>query len=238
MNDNEPNHNAVNLVQQNEQYSNHASLVEEEPPHEFYARLCGKPVNYLHQKLFVPTSSSQSHAIHNLVLSSSSISIIPPDCDKKISERNEEESSAFSKAYKYASTNPKLYFPPQLNSSNCQKKLKLRQKMEWKKEDGKLGKRRDGSLCPITKKWNEYRRGLGSSKLMGKITHHDNSTTLTRKEKKARYENGKIKPNRAQRKRKRREKEEKEKLKDKKVKLMLRTDVSDNYERLYWSHCS
>lgn len=212
--------------------SNSPTVIEEEPAHEFYARICGKPIKSISSQPLHASSVNMDDNPQAL----SSVPIIPNENDEEEKKSGEEGISEFSKACKYNSTNPIQYSSLSLNQTNCRKGFSLLEKMGWKEQDGGLGKRRQGSLCPIATKRNLNQRGLGSEKrpLVGKITHLPPSSS--KKQKGDQQQGPKL--SKAERKRIKRKKEERQKRSDIQVKQMLRTDLSEEYESLYWTHCS
>jgi len=218
----------------NENLNNHDSydtpiVIEEEPVHEFYARLCNTKVT----KRIVSTKTRTSPRINS--------AIIPIDTDlDNVSGPLHHKSdptkapNAFSKAFQYALSSPSFSSSLSLNSSNCQKGFKLLEKMGWNEKDGGLGKNRQGIICPISTKWNRYQRGLGSGKrpLESRITHRPPKKKIKQ------HNNEMTKLTKGQRKRLRIEKEEQQRQREKQTRLMLRSDISEEFECLYATHCS
>lgn len=110
-----------------------------------------------------------------------------------------------------------------LTSSNC-KGFKLLTQMGWKEEDGGLGKHRQGTLVPVRPNGNQEQRGLGFAAKHGRRSGKPNvGATLATV----------VKTTRAQRRRQRQQQADAEAEKMKQARMMLRTDVSDEYQELY-----
>jgi hypothetical protein len=94
------------------------------------------------------------------------------------------------------------------------------------RKDGGLGKRRQGSMLPISTVFKEDKLGLGAGKrkiarITHKCTNKEETIVKDRKETKA------------ERKRRRHLEQEEANRQDKKIRMMLRTDVSAEDEALF-----
>jgi len=96
-------------------------------------------------------------------------------------------------------------------------------RMGWKEESGGLGKRRQGTMTPVKTMLKSDRKGLGSGKPNEwKISHRP---PINVRDKALAKES---------RKRSAQELAAKEKARTKMARMMLRTDVSEEFESLFW----
>uniref|UniRef100_A0A7R9WBN6 G-patch domain-containing protein n=1 Tax=Pseudictyota dubia TaxID=2749911 RepID=A0A7R9WBN6_9STRA len=194
-----------------------AVIIEEEPPHEFYANLVGR--------IPPPTTAERSHnaALERRSMpSSSSQDLVPP-----------EETRALKDATKI-SLEAQVYFrelcdPPRMSAlllDKSNKGFKILASMGWKEEDGGLGKYRQGPMEPVKTSLKSDKKGLGMVKTDERVTHR-----LGQMCSKVTSADGK---QICSRKRVALE-ADREKQRDKRARILLRDDIPVEYEGLYLS---
>lgn len=201
------------------------NVIEEIPSHELYASLVGIPFssynnnNNAKSKDHSWSWSDSDIASHYSQRNDSPIIVIPPPITFQ------ECKSEFGKAYKRAGVLEKGVMEPSkltLNSSN--KGFKILEKMGWKESGGGLGKQRQGILTPLKPCLKLDQMGLGccSKNHKKKKLHRDNSTMSDH------VSRAPIQP--CQKKRRRRQEEEQKEARTmKRIRLMLRSDLADEY---------
>jgi hypothetical protein len=184
-------------------------LVEDESPQEFYASLIGNKPRAVNTSKTAPSSKNQSQYSSTLpVVASEEASVSVADAE-------------FNIIYKRAISDPPQLSSLSLGPSN--KGFKLLTSMGWKEHEGGLGKRRQGNLTPVKTQIENDKRGLGRGRKMEeRVTHHPHEKASVR-----------VRETKTQRKRRRKAETEKEQRSEKRVRMLLRTDVSDEYEQLY-----
>lgn len=178
-------------------------VVEEIPSHEIYASLLG-------------IKRKPSLTVVPAVRSSNSYATVVVETDSI-----QPSTTAFGRAYAKSKEIPisSLLLDP----SN--KGFKLLQKMGWNESEGGLGRNRQGSLVPVTTVLKDNKKGLGAGKRKkARITHPTRKKT---------DDLGGVKETKAQRKRRRKAEQDRESREAKRIRMMLRTDVADEYEQLY-----
>ena len=184
-------------------------LVEDESPQEFYASLIGKKPRAVKTSETAPPSKNQRQHSSTLPVVASEEPCAPIS------------NAEFNKIYKRAISDPPQLSSLSLDPSN--KGFKLLTSMGWREHEGGLGKRRQGTLTPVKTQIKNDKRGLGKGrKKEERVTHHPHE--------KASVE---VQETKAQRKRRRKAEREREQRREKRVRMLLRTDVSDEYEQLY-----
>lgn len=192
-------------------------VVQEESSHEFYANLIGIKQPALSKRRAIPKRTNRRPSIHSqqresLPVVASDETTIPPDNIR---------SNPYHRALKD---------PPKLSSLSLDKTNKgyaMLSKMGWNEHEGGLGKRRQGNLTPIKTFLKNDKRGLGRvTKREKRVTHYPHTQQEEKQEKKE---------TKAQRKRRRKAERERDDRRQKKARMLLRTDVSDEYEQLYMS---
>jgi hypothetical protein len=195
--------------------SSHPFVIEDESPHEFYANLLGiKPK---------PTPSSPGDNRRPTIRTQPSLPIVPPE----EAPQKESRYDAFNRTYRRAVSDPPKLSALSLDQSN--KGFKLLSRLGWNEDEGGLGKQRQGTLTPFKTCLKNDRYGIGAGKKkVARVTHrpHQPAQAVTPKLSKA------------QRRRRRKAEREQEQRRDKRARMLLRTDVSDEYEKLYMNlHC-
>lgn len=184
------------------------TLVEDESAQEFYASLIGK------RPRAAKTSASTNHGRRNQ-------SLPPVVVASEETSKPTLTNAEFNNIYQRALSDPPRLSSLSLDESN--KGFKLLHKMGWNEADGGLGKKRQGSLTPVKTRIKHDKRGLGrGKKTEERVTHHPHQQASVE-----------VKETKAQRKRRRKAEREKEQDREKRVRMLLRTDVSDEYEQLY-----
>lgn len=182
-------------------------MVEEVPSHEIYASLLG-----IQRKPLLSVSSCPKN--------SPGATVIPI-------EEAEIPRSSFGQAYQRAQETK--FSSLAIQPSN--KGFKLLEKMGWKECEGGLGRNRQGSLLPVKTMLKDDKKGLGASpRKRARVTHRrkgKKGNNTPQETKKLPHET------KAQRKWRLRTEREKQHNDAKKIRLMLRTDVGDEYEKLY-----
>lgn len=185
-------------------------LVEDESPQEFYASLIGKKPRAVKSSETTPPSKNRRHYSSTLPIVVASEESSPP-----------VSNAEFNQTYKRAISDPPQLSSLSLDPSN--KGFKLLTSMGWKEDEGGLGKRRQGNLTPVKTQIKNDKRGVGRGrKKEERVTHHPHEKISV-----------KVQETKAQRKRRRKAEREKEQRREKRVRMLLRTDVSDEYEKLY-----
>lgn len=200
------------------------AVVEEESSQEFYANLIEKrPQAAVKLKSSVTrTSHRRRHA--SLRDSQQEQPQPQPQQQSSLPVVLSEETTTtttLNNVYQRAMENPKKLSSLSLDASN--KGFKLLHKMGWKETDGGLGKQRQGTLTPIKTVIKNDKCGLGRKRQEKQVTHQQETSVEQPKETKA------------QRKRRKKMEHEKEQHRQKRARMLLRTDVSDEYEQLYMS---
>eukprot|EP00978_Attheya_sp_CCMP212_P016114 scaffold41956_cov51-Attheya_sp.AAC.2 len=216
-----------------------AVLVEEEPPHEFYASLFGKTASSAKRLSSWPrlpaastpsrstapewsqASASTSHA--GLAADESCASVVQEDEeeDNEIGMNKSCDASEFSQVYKKAMADPPKLSSLSLNGSN--RGFQMLRNMGWREEEGGLGRTRQGTLAPVATCFQADRKGLGVAPLKRRVTHNPPAPA----------KDPKPQENKADRRCRRKEELETEKRRAKRARMLLRTDISDEYEQLY-----
>jgi hypothetical protein len=161
------------------------------------------------RKPTLPTVTINSSTNSSIVVETDSI--LPP-------------STAFGRAFAKSQEIPLS----NLLLTNSNKGFQLLQKMGWKERDGGLGRNRQGSLLPVkTVRLKDNRKGVGAQqqKCKARITHYPAPSVSTPK----------AQESKGQRKRRLRAERERDSRDAKKIRMILRTDVADEYEQLYTS---
>jgi len=190
------------------------NVVEDISSHEFYANLIGKKPLAVksNSSTFTTTDKNRRRFTPSLPVVASDESAAPTSTDE------------FSKTYQRALSDPPKYSSLSLDQSN--KGFKLLSQMGWNEQDGGLGKRRQGNLTPIKTRIKNDKRGLGRGKKQPeRVTHHPHQ----------RAQEVEAKETKAQRKRRRKAEREQDQHCQKRARMLLRTDISDEYEQLYMS---
>lgn len=189
---------------QDEESPQTATMVEEVPSHEIYASLLG-----IQRK---PSCSN-----HPSTAPSLDTTVIPTD--------NEVAgNSAFGQAYRHAQDTKAL---SSLAIQPSNKGFQLLTKMGWNESDGGLGRNRQGSLVPVKTMLKQDKKGLGAVRKKAARITHPTQKVLPKKKPQQQRET------KARRKRRLRAEREKQQQGAKNIRLMLRTDVGDEYETLY-----
>jgi hypothetical protein len=187
-------------------------VIEDESPHEFYANLLGiKPK---------PTSSTPGDSRRPTICTEQSFPIVPPE----EAPQKDSVGDFFIRTYRRAVSNPPKLTALSLDQSN--KGFKLLTRLGWNEDEGGLGKRRQGRLAPVMTCLKNDRYGIGAGKKkVAHVTH--------RPQQPAQAVTAKV--TKAQRRRLREAEREQEQRREKRARMLLRTDVSDEYEKLYIS---
>lgn len=194
-------------------------IIEEEPPHEFYASLLGKKgaIQSHSQSL----AAGEARLVRRHDSSTSLPAVIVPE-----EKRPKKEEIAFSRLYGRSLSDPPKLSSLALDETN--RGYKILEKMGWSEQKGGLGRQRQGSMLPVKTVLKRDKKGLGSGKRKkARITHPaksrspENDGATQRKETKA------------ERRRRRKQEAEQESRKAKRARMLLRTDISDEYEQLY-----
>jgi hypothetical protein len=187
------------------------TIVEDIPSHEIYASLLG-----IKRKPALATASVISN-------NSSSSGVMVVETDTSIPPA--PTPSAFGRAFAKSQELPPL---SNLLLDNSNKGFQLLQKMGWEERDGGLGRNRQGSLLPVTTvRLEDNRKGVGAQqqrKTKPRITHYPPAPKTTE-----------CPESKGQRKRRLRAEREQDSRDAKRIRMMLRTDVADEYEQLYTS---
>ena len=191
-------------------------VVEEETPHEFYSSLIGSKSRALTSRNNAMADKNRRHSTFSQQQSSlpvvQSDEIGPPVTD-----------AAFNKAYRRVLEDPPKLSSLSLDQSN--RGFRILSQMGWKEEDGGLGKRRQGTLVPIKTRLKNDKRGLGvGKKKEERVTHQPHQRASVEE-----------KETKAQRRRRKKAEREEEQHRQKRARMLLRTDVTDEYEKLYMS---
>ena len=109
--------------------------------------------------------------------------------------------------------------------------FKMLQRMGWQEKDGGLGRQRQGSMQPVKTILKADKKGLGAGrKKRARVTHPASKTSgMNRYEKNDRNAG----ESKAQRKQRRAEHRARQVRMAKKTRMLLRTNVSEEYEALY-----
>lgn len=185
-------------------------VVEDESPHEFYASLLGKK-----PKALKPPP---------VILSRQSVPpVVPPEEPVTEPSKNNPHKmeAAFTRTYQRALSDPPKLTSLSLDESN--KGYKMLRSLGWHESQGGLGKRRQGTLTPVKTRIKNDKHGVGVNKTEARVTHkpHRPASEAPKATTKA------------QRRRQRKEAHVKEQQRAKRARMLLRTDVSDDYEQLY-----
>jgi hypothetical protein len=138
--------------------------------------------------------------------------------------QKETADNAFIRTYRRAVSDPPKLSALSLDQSN--KGFKLLAQLGWNEDEGGLGKQRQGTLAPVKTCLKNDRYGIGAGrKKVSRITHrpHQPAQAFTAKVSKGRRRQLRI----AER--------EQEQRRGKRARMLLRTDVNDEYEKLYLS---
>lgn len=181
----------------------HIPVVEDIPSHEIYASLLG-----INRKSMQPKASLERNDTEAAV-------VIERDDLEQVPK------TAFGQTYAKSQQiqNSSLLLDP----SN--KGFKLLLKMGWREEDGGLGKHRQGTLLPIKTVLKKGKHGLGASnRKEERITHKSMNMEVVVHERKR---------TKAERKKSQRLEQAQSGQEMRRIRMMLRTDISDEHERLY-----
>jgi hypothetical protein len=185
-------------------------LVEDIPSHEIYTSLLGIKRRSPSPAVVAVPSASWNNA------TTAPIVEMEHDRQKII------PTTAFGQTYaKSQETQLTSLF---LDRSN--KGFEILTKIGWREQEGGLGKKRQGSLLPIkTVLKGEGKKGIGAGKQKtARITHRFQKKETVQDDQKE---------TKAQRNRRRHLERGEASRQDKRIRMMLRTDVSDEYEQLY-----
>mmetsp|Transcript_7166 Transcript_7166/g.8922 ORF Transcript_7166/g.8922 Transcript_7166/m.8922 type:complete len:219 (-) Transcript_7166:110-766(-) len=208
------------------------NVIEDELPHEFYSRLTSV-------SLFASITGETNSATHSI--SMQQVLHRPPtdthvviECtkedvkDAKINRNrkrnlNNNDQSSFSNVYQRAISDPNPTLCSEISLDKSNKGFAMLSRMGWKEESGGLGKRRQGTMTPVKTMLKSDRKGLGSGKPNEwKISHRPPINVRD-----------KVLANKG-RKRSAQELAAKEKSRTKMARMLLRTDVSEEFESLFW----
>ena len=198
---------------------NKANVIEEIPSHELYATLVGIPFssyNNANNKDHSWSCSDSGVLSHSSQRNIGPILIPPPIMFQ-------ECKSEFGKAYNRAVLEEGFIKPSQLSLNSSNKGFKMLEKMGWKESGGGLGKQRQGILTPVNPCLKLDHKGLGcctKNKKKMKV-HRDGSI----------HDNVSRTPMQPCQKRRRRQEEEQEEEARtmKRIRLLLRSDLADEY---------
>mmetsp|Transcript_3678 Transcript_3678/g.5405 ORF Transcript_3678/g.5405 Transcript_3678/m.5405 type:complete len:238 (-) Transcript_3678:23-736(-) len=207
-------------------------LIEDEQPHEFYADLVMLNNRTQRTNQIMPSSSS---LLSNSVEANSNANVIQEN--EKEKDQNSDGStpksssptqSEFAKVFQRAVTNPPQFSKLLLDRAN--RGYQMLQNMGWKEKDGGLGRHRQGTLVPIPRtKVKNNQTGLGRKRKRmprknstERNNETSNQTTVSRKSSTAKTKaEKKLHP------------QHQEAQQMKRIRMLLRTDVTDQYEDLY-----
>jgi hypothetical protein len=191
------------------------TVIEDESPHEFYANLLGNK-----RKPFIESGAPGNNRRPTIPRAQQSLPIVPPE---EASQRQNMD-TAFNRTYRRAISDPPKLSALSLDQSN--KGFRLLTRLGWSEDEGGLGKRRQGTLAPVKTCLKNDRHGIGAGKKKeARVTHRPHQPA----------EAAPAKETKAQRKRQRKAEREKEQQRENRARMLLRTDVSDEYEKLYMS---
>lgn len=200
------------------------NIVEDMSSSEFYASLLGI------ETITSPSVAPPAHTLQRAP--TNNVDTVVQDSDD---EATAKKTSAFAEAFQHALSNSAHSSTTQLKLDRSNKGFRLLQKMGWNEREGGLGKNRQGNLLPVKTVLKQDKKGLGLSKKTPKITHKaaaaapSNKKTKIRKNPNDQHQ----KMTKAQRKRINRRLQSQQQMKDRRIRMMLRTDISDEYEELY-----
>mmetsp|Transcript_28803 Transcript_28803/g.44777 ORF Transcript_28803/g.44777 Transcript_28803/m.44777 type:complete len:235 (-) Transcript_28803:1142-1846(-) len=215
------------------------TLIEEEPAHELYARICG-----------VPSSRSLDRHPHHQVASNAHRPLIirrpesfmtvntriPEDQKEKENRINSKSVHEFQKAMLYASAGQHddgvkkkkmklqagrsrstvaLNTSQHLAIDRSNRGYRLLSRMGFREEEGGLGKRRQGRLKPILPKVKLDLRGVGSNSKSSATSKKKSKSTQQRSGQQQQYLESV--------------------RRDKTARLLLRTDISVEHEELHFA---
>ena len=201
-----------------------AAVVEDIPSHELYAEILGIscPV-----KSSMPQQGGRRGEENEArtapdVDNSRRLPIVAP-----IEEEAEPgKSGEFGRFYKKSLQKKGQMSSLLLDTSN--KGFKLLSRMGWKESDGGLGRRRQGSMVPVKTVLKADKKGLGAgNRVAARITHPARAKSDSDSSEKGKKET------KGQRRKRKQEEKDRETRKAKQARMLLRTDVSDEYEQLY-----
>lgn len=136
---------------------------------------------------------------------------------------NNNDQSSFSNVYQRAISDPNPTLCSEISLDKSNKGFAMLSRMGWKEENGGLGKRRQGTMTPVKTMLKSDRKGLGSGNANEwKISHRSRINVRDKA-----LANG-------SRKRSAQELAAKEKSRTKMARMLLRTDVSEEFESLFW----
>lgn len=192
---------------------NSASVVEDVPSHELYSAIVG-------------SSSLSKRRNPDLSLLSSGSGPSVSDSEEEAERDSPVEISSSKGQFNQ-------FYDQSLNSSESTSQLKLDSanrgftllsKLGWKESEGGLGRRRQGSLEPVKTVLKDDKKGLGTGKRKKpRITHYPANLKHIDNKKETKRE----------RKRRIQAESNLENWKAKQARMMLRTDISEEYEALY-----
>ena len=144
--------------------------IEEEPAHEFYARICAIHPKSIQSATWIPlisSSENQQNKSSSLEVSVTSHNVVPADddvCDDSMLKAKNPTGNnlgTFAQALHFASmkSNNKGSSKFKLNKSN--KGFQILTKMGYRESEGGLGKYRQGRMIPIKIKPKLDCHGLG-----------------------------------------------------------------------------
>ena len=190
------------------------TIIEDEPPHELYANLLGNK-----RKPFAE-SVAPGNNLRPTIRAQQSLPIVP----REEASQRQTMDAAFNRTYRRAISDPPKLSALSLDQSN--KGFQLLTRLGWSEDEGGLGKRRQGTLAPVKTCLKNDRNGIGAGKKKkARVTHRPHQPT----------EAAPAKETKAQRKRRRKVEREKEQHREKRTWMLLSTDMSDEYEKLYMS---
>lgn len=203
-------------------YSDNHIIIEEEPAHEIYARICG--VQIQSSSSTIRTIDSLSSSYNHLKSSNDGIedgstsAII--DAEKSV---NYELISEFGQAFAYASKEVPSSQTTQFQLNKSNKGFQLLTKMGYREEDGGLGKLRQGRIRPIQAKRKIDNRGVGVPGGRVKVSCSTKSTNAlhqeSKKSKRVNKSTSKI--------------EQSNRQKERIARNLLRTDISIEHEEIF-----
>lgn len=180
------------------------SVIEEAASHEIYASLLG-----IRRRVAPPLLEATGAAL-----------IESEDDENDTSQEKAQPTTSLIQSLKKSEET--VMSSLRLDKSN--KGFEMLSKMGWKESEGGLGRDRQGPMLPIKTVFKSDKKGLGVGKPKpARVTH----SQAPAKDDTPKQET------KAERKRRQRSEREREECRNKKIRMMLRTDISDEYEQLY-----
>ena len=201
-------------------------IIEEEPAHEIYARICGIQLSSTQSRRNRAITVLPIHEIATSFHHSRDIDLIVSEksdalCgDERQYDHRHSCKSVFGKALAYASTEVPSTQTNKLTFDKSNKGFQLLKKLGFHEEDGGLGKMRQGRLSPIEIKRKIDKRGLG---VPGGERNISSSMVMSPREKKRSKVKHKVSN----------ECHQIDKQKERMVRSLLRTDVSIEHEDIF-----